>query len=66
MVDGMLVLLTEFYGAGCNKPKDYIVTNSRPIATFMADNMVLDFKDLGIREIEPSSDFNRFSVIELA
>ncbi|MGA9936014.1 MAG: hypothetical protein WBP83_12935 [Nitrososphaeraceae archaeon] len=57
---------TEFYGAGCNKPKDYIVTNSGPIATFRADNMVLDFKDLSIREIEPSSNFNRTSVVELA
>jgi hypothetical protein len=57
---------TEFYGAGCNKPKDYIVTNSGHIATFRADNMVLDFKDLSIREIEPSSNFNRTSVIELA
>jgi hypothetical protein len=57
---------TEFYGAGCNKPKDYIVTNSGPIATFRADNMVLDFRDLSIREIEPSSNFNRTNVIELA
>lgn len=45
----------EFYGANCGKPKDYIVTNSGPIATFRADNMVLDFKDLTIREIQPPS-----------
>jgi hypothetical protein len=44
----------EFYSAHCGKPKDYIVTNSGPIATFRADNMVLDFRDLSIREIEPS------------
>jgi hypothetical protein len=43
----------EFYDANCGKSKDYIVTNSGPIATFRADNMVLDFKDLSIREIQP-------------
>jgi hypothetical protein len=46
----------EFYSADCGKPKDYIVINSGPIATFRADNMVLDFKDLSIREIQPSSN----------
>jgi hypothetical protein len=47
----------EFYDAQCGKPKDYIVTNSGPIATFRADNMVLDFKNLSIREIEPPINF---------
>ena len=56
---------TEFYGAGCDKAKDYIVINSGPIATFRSDNIVLDFKDLSIREIQPSSTFNNASVIEL-
>ena len=46
----------EFYNADCGKPKDYIVTNSGPIATFRADNMILDFRDLSIREIQPSSN----------
>jgi hypothetical protein len=46
----------EFYSARCGKPKDYIVTNSGSIATFRADNMVLDFRDLSIREIQPSSN----------
>jgi hypothetical protein len=50
----------EFFSADCRKPKDYIVTNSGPIATFRADNMVLDFKDLSIREIQvpPSTSSN--------
>jgi hypothetical protein len=42
-----------FYGADCGRPKNYVVTNSGPIATFRSDNMVWDFKDLSIREIQP-------------
>jgi hypothetical protein len=43
----------EFYSAGCDKAKDYIITNAGPIATFRSDNMVWDFADLSVREIEP-------------
>jgi hypothetical protein len=42
-----------FYSAGCDKPKDYVITNAGPIATFRADNIALNFKDLSIREIQP-------------
>lgn len=52
----------EFYSAGCGKPKDYIVINSGPIATFRADNMVLDFKDLSIREIQPPNNLTLTSM----
>ena len=43
----------KFYSAGCGKPKDYIITNSGPIATFRSDNMIWDFTDLSVREIQP-------------
>jgi hypothetical protein len=43
----------EFYSAGCDKPKDYIITNAGPIATFRSDNMIWDFADLSVREIQP-------------
>jgi hypothetical protein len=42
----------EFNSANCGKSKDYIITNGGPIATFRADNLAFDFKDLSIREIE--------------
>jgi hypothetical protein len=42
-----------FYSAHCGKPKDYIVTNSGPVVTFRSDNMIWDFKDLSVREIQP-------------
>ena len=42
-----------FYSAHCGKPKDYIITNSGPIVTFRSDNMIWDFKDLSVREIQP-------------
>jgi hypothetical protein len=45
----------QFYSAGCGKPKDYIIRNSGPIVTFRSDNMVWDFADLSIREIQPPS-----------
>jgi hypothetical protein len=41
-----------FYSADCGKPKDYVITNGGPIATFRADNTALNFKDLSIREIQ--------------
>ncbi|MDP9289397.1 MAG: hypothetical protein M3P08_14540 [Thermoproteota archaeon] len=45
----------RFYSANCGRSKDYIVTNAGPIATFRSDNMIWDFKDLNIREIQPPS-----------
>ncbi|HET7285734.1 MAG TPA: hypothetical protein VFI70_13710 [Nitrososphaeraceae archaeon] len=42
-----------FYSADCGRPKDYIITNGGPIATFRADNVAMYFKDLSIREIQP-------------
>jgi len=41
-----------FYSANCGRSKDYIIFNAGPIATFRSDNMIWDFKDLSIREIQ--------------
>lgn len=43
----------EFYSTDCGREKDYIITNSGPVATFRADNLIFDFKNLSIREIIP-------------
>ena len=45
----------EFYSADCGRPKDYIITNGGPIVTFRSDNIVWDFGDLSVREIQPST-----------
>jgi hypothetical protein len=45
-----------FYSANCGRSKDYIILNAGPIATFRSDNMIWDFKDLGIREIQAPSE----------
>ena len=45
----------EFYSVDCDREKDYIITNSGPIATFRADNLIFDFKNFSIREIKPPS-----------
>jgi hypothetical protein len=44
-----------FYSANCGRSKDYIILNAGPIATFRSDNMIWDFKDLSIREIQAFS-----------
>jgi hypothetical protein len=41
-----------FYSANCGRSKDHIVLNPGPIITFRADNVVLNFKDFSIREID--------------
>ena len=45
-----------FYSANCGRSKDYVILNAGPIATFRSDNMIWDFKDLSIREIQAPSD----------
>ena len=40
-----------FYSADCDRPKDYVITNSGPIVTFRSDNIVWQFKELSVREI---------------
>ncbi len=42
-----------FYSANCGRSKDHIILSPGPIVTFRADNVVLNFKDLSIREISP-------------
>ncbi|HEY7226816.1 MAG TPA: hypothetical protein VH481_01680 [Nitrososphaeraceae archaeon] len=44
---------SNFFAAGCYKDKDSIITNSGSTATFRSDNLIWDFKNLSIREIEP-------------
>jgi hypothetical protein len=41
----------HFYDVNCGRPPNYIVTNGGPIAAFRSDDIVWDFKNLSIREI---------------
>src|SRR6266516_3113840 len=53
----------KFYSANCGKPKDYIMTNSGPEVFFRSDNMILDFKNLSVREIQaPTASFSHSSL----
>jgi len=54
-----------FYSANCGRSKDYIIMNAGPIATFRSDNMIWDFKDLSIREIQAPSDVKSNTVTQL-
>jgi hypothetical protein len=50
---------SDFFGAECSKDKDFIITNSGSTATFRSDNLIWDFKNLSVREIEPlKSSYN--------
>jgi len=40
-----------FYSVDCNRSKDYVITNSGPIVTFRSDNIIWQFRDLSVREI---------------
>jgi hypothetical protein len=44
----------EFFSSGCDRDKDYIITQPGPIATFRSDNLIWDFKNLSVREIDPN------------
>lgn len=48
---------SHFFDADCSKDKDFIITNSGSTATFRSDNLIWDFKNLSIREIQPAEPF---------
>jgi hypothetical protein len=56
-----------FYSANCGKPKDYVITNGGPIITFRSDNIVWDFKNLSVREIQspPQTDSSWYLVYNI-
>ena len=54
-----------FYSANCARSKYYIIANAGPIATFRSDNMIWDFKDLSIREIQAPSDVKSNTIKQL-
>jgi hypothetical protein len=53
-----------FYSANCGRSKDYIILNAGPIATFRSDNMIWDFKDLSIREIQAPSVVTKTNIVK--
>jgi hypothetical protein len=42
-----------FYSANCGRVKDHIITEPGPDVAFRSDNLVWDFKNLSVREIQP-------------
>jgi hypothetical protein len=41
-----------FYSANCGRPRDFIITNSYRVAAFRSDNMIWNFQNLSVREIQ--------------
>lgn len=41
----------EFFSAGCGKARDHIIVEAGPFVIFRTDNLILDFKNLSVREI---------------
>jgi hypothetical protein len=48
----------EFFKADCGKGRDHIIVEPGPFVIFRTDNLVLDFKNLSVREIDPPIDLN--------
>jgi hypothetical protein len=48
----------EFFKADCGKGRDHIIVEPGPFVIFRTDNLVLDFKNLSVREIDPPTDLN--------
>ena len=60
---------SEFFSAGCGRPRDYVITDGGPNVIFRTDNVLLDFKNLSIREIQTPPELpvnaNLTSVLKL-
>jgi hypothetical protein len=56
---------SEFFRAGCDKVKDHIITEGAPFIIFRTDNLLLDFKNLSIREIQPPLNVNLTNILSL-
>lgn len=41
-----------FYSANCGRPKDFVITNPDKVAAFRSDNMIWNFQNLSVREIQ--------------
>jgi hypothetical protein len=44
----------EFFSADCGRMRDQIIIEPGPFVIFRTDNLILDFKNLSVREIDPS------------
>ena len=44
-----------FYSKNCSKYKNHILAESGPIITYRSDNMIWNFKNLSVREIQPTN-----------
>lgn len=43
----------KFGGEDCDRARDHVLTEAGPVVAFRSDDIVWDFKDLSVREIEP-------------
>lgn len=47
---------THFFSAGCERHRDHVILEGKPNIIFRTDNLRLDFRDLSVREIQPSNN----------
>lgn len=43
----------EFFGADCGRARDHVLIEGGPFVIFRTDNLILDFRNLSVREINP-------------
>lgn len=51
--DGAWYADSKFGKVDCDRPRDHVLTEAGPVVAFRSDDIVWDFKNLSVREIEP-------------
>lgn len=49
---------TEFFSADCGRARDHVILDAGPNIIFRTDNILLDFRDISVREIKPQNDLS--------
>ena len=49
---------TEFFSADCGRARDHVIVDAGPNIIFRTDNILLDFRDISVREIKPQNDLS--------
>jgi len=56
--------ILDFFNAGCDRARDYVITEGAPFLVFRTDNLLLDFKDFSIREIQPPLNTTQSTILK--
>ncbi len=65
MEGGIPKVLIEFFSAGCERERDFMIDEAAPLVIFRSDNLILDFKNgqLNIPQIKTWHNLNEIKAI---